>query len=463
MKVFEFNPSQGSLRDHVSNTIPINTNVVIRRAKKGRTVYFDGSANLNFGDLSNLDFGTGDFSISLIAKIKSEISTILNKHGDGSNPGFNVQNINGVIRFRINDGTGQNIDTLNNYDGLYHHILITADRDGSATIYVDNASENSANISARSGSINNANNFYLGNSQGGTTGVDGYENIIKLYNHILDAAEQEKLWQEFLNARVLHQPIILVGSRQYNRNWEEVAPKLGAETRIFSLAVHNGRLFGGTYPNGKLYRWNESNAWEEVAPKLGDETSIYSIAVHNGRLFGGTYPNGKLHRWNESNAWEEVAPKLGDETRIFSLAVHNGRLFGGTSPNGKLYRAKMPVGTDEYPYSNVLINISGRNWDADGTTQTVKIGDFRIASGSFKSLEDSTGKYIECVTNGSLLVNLKLSEFAGNGYIQRIDGDLSSDAGGTVDAASNVAHSGNVTTITMTAGQKIRNLTITKD
>ena len=74
--------------------------------------------------------------------------------------------------------------------------------------------------------------------------------------------------------------------------------------------------------NGKLYKWNGSNAWVEVAPTLGAETRICSLAVYNGNLYGGTYPNGKLYKWNGSNAWVEVADTLGAETHILSLAVY---------------------------------------------------------------------------------------------------------------------------------------------
>ena len=43
------------------------------------------------------------------------------------------------------------------------------------------------------------------------------------------------------------------------------------------------RLYGGTYPNGKLYEWNDVDAWVEKAPKLGAETDISSLAVYNER------------------------------------------------------------------------------------------------------------------------------------------------------------------------------------
>ena len=76
------------------------------------------------------------------------------------------------------------------------------------------------------------------------------------------------------------------------------APKLNSETYIRSLAVFNGKLYGGTSPNGNLFEWNGSNAWVQVAPKLNSETYIWSLAEFNGKLYGGTYPNGNLFEWS---------------------------------------------------------------------------------------------------------------------------------------------------------------------
>ena len=83
------------------------------------------------------------------------------------------------------------------------------------------------------------------------------------------------------------------------------------------------------------------NTWVEVAPQLGVETIIYVLAVLGTKLYGGTYPNGKLYEWNGSNAWVEVAPKLGAETVIYALAVLGTKLYGGTNPNGKLLLSNM--------------------------------------------------------------------------------------------------------------------------
>ena len=79
--------------------------------------------------------------------------------------------------------------------------------------------------------------------------------------------------------------------------WVEVAPQLNAETYIYSLAVYNGKLYGGTYPSAKLYEWNGVNAWTEVAPQLNAQTNIYTLAVYNGKLYCGTISLGRLFEY----------------------------------------------------------------------------------------------------------------------------------------------------------------------
>ena len=122
--------------------------------------------------------------------------------------------------------------------------------------------------------------------------------------------------------------------------WRIVAPQAGGtETYISSLTVLNGKIYGGTTPNGRLYEWNGVNAWVLVAPRAGGtETYIYSLAVLNGKIYGGTIPNGRLYEWNGVDAWVLVAPQAGgSESYILSLAVLNGKIYGGTYPNGRLY------------------------------------------------------------------------------------------------------------------------------
>ena len=43
-----------------------------------------------------------------------------------------------------------------------------------------------------------------------------------------------------------------------------------------------------------MLKWNGTAAWSQVASKFGSETRIYSLCVLNGEIYGGTNPNGKL-------------------------------------------------------------------------------------------------------------------------------------------------------------------------
>jgi len=129
--------------------------------------------------------------------------------------------------------------------------------------------------------------------------------------------------------------------------WVQKAPQLGSETHISSLAVFNGKLYGGTYPGGKLYEWTGS-AWVERAPQLNGQVDILSLAVFNGKLYGSTGTSGgKLYEWNDNNAWVEKAPLMGSETYVYSLAVFNGKLYASALLGGNLFEWRSGVGVSQ--------------------------------------------------------------------------------------------------------------------
>jgi len=82
----------------------------------------------------------------------------------------------------------------------------------------------------------------------------------------------------------------------------------------FNFGFLRQSSFGSQSNYRNLYFGIDNNhpdiSWVEKATKLGDETNIWSLAVYNGKLYGGTSPNGKLYEWNGTNAWVEKATKL---------------------------------------------------------------------------------------------------------------------------------------------------------
>lgn len=125
-------------------------------------------------------------------------------------------------------------------------------------------------------------------------------------------------------------------------HWTQVAPALGGEPYIDSLAVFNSKLYGGT-ESGTLFEWNDVDAWVEVAPALSGQTFIASLVVFNNKLYGGAFrdtwpgigPHVALLEWNGVDAWVEVAVS-GASGDVYSLAVFNNKLYISTSNDSEL-------------------------------------------------------------------------------------------------------------------------------
>lgn len=77
-----------------------------------------------------------------------------------------------------------------------------------------------------------------------------------------------------------------------------------------------------------------------------------------------------------------------------------------------------------------------------------------------KVAEDIVSKYMECVTGGDMSLPVDLSDDSENGFIAVLVGDLSDDAGKTVDDASNVSYGNNRLSFTLITGDKIRRIEV---
>ena len=107
---------------------------------------------------------------------------------------------------------------------------------------------------------------------------------------------------------VIAYPLVIDPTYNNNPSWTQVAAKAGGtETYIYSLVTYDDgtgtAIYGGTYGNGQLYKYNKTlAAWSLVAAKAG-ETYIYSLVTYddgglNGTsIYGGTANNGKLFKW----------------------------------------------------------------------------------------------------------------------------------------------------------------------
>ena len=111
-------------------------------------------------------------------------------------------------------------------------------------------------------------------------------------------------------------------------------------TQTYSIAVHQGKMCVGTWPNGLVYRYDDPDTWTSLG-RIGDETEIEGMVVYNGKLFAGTLPLARVYRYDGSTTWNytgnlDLTPNA-KYRRVWPLAVYQGKLFAGTLPSGHIF------------------------------------------------------------------------------------------------------------------------------
>ena len=121
-------------------------------------------------------------------------------------------------------------------------------------------------------------------------------------------------------------------------------------TQVHSLEVYRGRLYAGTWPDGKIARYKGGTAWRDCG-RPGDSTEVNALTVYNGALYAGSIPRAEVYRYEGREEWMRLARfhaprdwqpvpvcssspeavELSNEwTRVTSLTVYDGRLFAST-------------------------------------------------------------------------------------------------------------------------------------
>jgi len=107
--------------------------------------------------------------------------------------------------------------------------------------------------------------------------------------------------------------------------------------RPHTMAVHDERLYAA-FPKGEVYAY-DGQSWENLGNPLGsyDECNqIHSLGIHNGELYIGSWPKGKV-AVRRQGKWVDLG-RLGDATEVVGLTVYNGSFYAGTIPRAEVFR-----------------------------------------------------------------------------------------------------------------------------
>lgn len=107
--------------------------------------------------------------------------------------------------------------------------------------------------------------------------------------------------------------------------------------QTYSAAVHHGRLYVGTWPNGEVFLYEGEDKWTKIG-RVGYSREIMGMVNYNGKIYLGTLPMANVCRM-DSNGFCFVGNLDASPVvlrRVWSMAVYEGRLFAGTLPSGRV-------------------------------------------------------------------------------------------------------------------------------
>jgi hypothetical protein len=159
----------------------------------GKALTFNGNDVVEVTDNGNINLGTSDFTFAFwINKLGSGGSTqrVIDKR---NTKGYTLylDNVN-VLRLELNDGSGNVgfvMGTLT--DDTFQRVVISADRDGNATCYINNSPQTPIDISSKQLSLNDSTNLFIGADAPLGSGLffSGILSDLQLYNKAWTASD----------------------------------------------------------------------------------------------------------------------------------------------------------------------------------------------------------------------------------------------------------------------------------
>jgi Concanavalin A-like lectin/glucanases superfamily len=122
-----------------------------------------------------------------------------------------------------------------------------------------------------------------------------------------------------------------------DRTWEQVG---AFDTFAHPATVHDGQLVIGMLQPATV-RAFDGSAWDDLGNPIGDPErcdEIHSLVTFRGMLHAGTWPLGRVARFDPARRRWLQSGRLGDSTEVMALNVYNGKLYGASIPRAEVFR-----------------------------------------------------------------------------------------------------------------------------
>ncbi|MCU5376637.1 Ig-like domain-containing protein [Bacillus cereus] len=205
---FEGNLNDSSASNHIisyKNGNPLFTDGRINKALKFKAISQKTASYIDLGDTSQLKFGEStDFTVAFWVKssgVNADPAIISNKDwNSGGNLGWFIGLKDKALLWNFKTSGSSRIDASipNIADNAWHHITISHDRDGYATIYKDGKLEQQIDISKMKGTIDTNYTTKIGVDGKGTlfgNNFDATLDEVSILRKAVTAADVQKMYQ----------------------------------------------------------------------------------------------------------------------------------------------------------------------------------------------------------------------------------------------------------------------------
>ena len=255
---------------------------------------FDGSNdNVAIGSDSSLNFGTGDFSISLWVN-GTDTDGVFYSSYDGSTPHIHFRTTSSKVTFNMDSSSSDEqwaSTTTGVIDGKWHHLVVSVDKSVGVSMYIDGSLEtlSATGTIGSVGDLGSSEDFKIGSHANDSTYWDGKISNVKLFNSALTQAQVRELYTK-------PETVLPTGVSASNLKLD-LPMQEGAGSYIYdgSGNQNHGTISGATWATG------ESDGYQSSLVR--SNTPMIFDGVNDGVEIPSSL---SLHTWNSKatvQAW----------------------------------------------------------------------------------------------------------------------------------------------------------------
>jgi hypothetical protein len=417
---FTGNDDDVSGYNHTSNIVGDVSQTIDKNGLDNSAYYFDGDGDyLRLGEQGDFDFvANQNFSISTWIKPYGEqvsyAGIITNGVGSDNVPGWRLSYLNGDFYFMIGNGTtrtGVTTGNTNQPTNEWINVLVTAERDGLAKLFVNGVFQRSVDISDYN--VDLASGVY---SEAGTWyghDFNGAMDDIRIFNRALSTEEVSMLYEA-------EKPSAVINNILYNTigHWP-----LNNNTNDLSLNKNNGNAVGAvptTDRHGNQFGAYAFDGNDQITTNLS-VSGLNEITVSawiNASSIIGTHKivsqesNGTS---TERDMYLGIIRAGGENRVYFYVRSSTGHLFAYTGNALTTNRHYHLAGTWNAATNTIKIYIDGVEQSVtpnpsgtlsaigNTTNSTIKFGCEYTGSGYFDGTIDDVRIYNQSLTSAEVL------------------------------------------------------------